>query len=161
MDDVYPGDVVSTLKKPFIEVLKRKRQLIEHRIKVAQDLYDRLNTEVALLKLAQYEPAGLTVDPGEGTSTTDSEKAISEAKGEEPEGEAFEEQVLYPEQSIAVLVAKIESIVRNSDEFRSVQTTVAHDIFGLKVQPLFGFNQQVDDLGSSPTQPANTTGKFA
>lgn len=161
MDDTVPGDVVSELKKPFIEALKRKRQLIEHRIKVTQDLYDRLNTEVALLKLAKYQPAGLTLDPGEDANTSADDKAINEAKGEAKEGEAFEETPLFPESSIAVLVSKVDSIIRNSEEFRSVQTTVTHDIFGLKVKPLFGFDSQVDDLGSTPQQPSETTGSFS
>lgn len=161
MDDVIAGDLVSSLKKPFIEVMKRKRQVLEYRIKVAQDLYDQLNTEVALLKLAQYQPQGLMVDQGEAADTTPTEKSLQEAKGEKPEGEAFEQMFLSPEQSIEVLVQQIQTVLNAvaQDEFRSAQTTVPHDIFGLKVKPLMGFAEEVTDLGAlGPEIPATTTG---
>ncbi len=176
MDDVISGDTIAQLKKPFIEVMKRKRGLIEHRIKTTQDLYDRLNTEVVLLKLAKYQPAGLTVDPGEGVeelptsgSLSDLKKAIEAktaqaaidvAKGEVNEGEAFETLAQVPEGSVAQLVTKIQTILANNTDHRAAQDTTPHDIFGLKVKPLLGFDESVRDLGSTGTQlPPATAGK--
>ena len=160
MDDVVSGDTVNQLKKPFIEVLKRKRLQLEYRIKSTQDLYDRLNTEVALLKLAKYSPAGLTTDEGEDADTTDDEKAIQEAKGEANEGTAFDSMFLLPEQSIEKLVQQIQTIMSNNIDFRSAQDTTPNDIFGLKVKPLLGFDESVTDLGSTGTQlPPGTAGQ--
>ena len=147
MDDVQAAATVEQIRKSFIEPMKRKREFLEYRIKMTQDLYDQLNLEIVLLRVVKADPSGLDQVNGIDGEVDPVSKAIGEAKSNADLGQAFTDLVLHPQGSIQEAIKSVQMMMAEPDTYRSVQETTPYDIFGLKVQPLQAFGVKIDKLG--------------